>query len=123
MDDQLPEVLHEATREIYEKQHLRIAGDADAFNRMLSLYTAEGLGLAKEWFEGKHALDAGCGNNGGLIVKLAEMGCARIDACDIGTDWIPLLERHLRSLGVKDGVVSLRPGNVLDLPYSEESFD
>ena len=115
--------LHAKTRDIYEAQHKRIAGDRDAFDRMMSLYTAKGLGLAAKWFQGKHALDAGCGNNGGMIVNLAEMGCRRVDACDIGTDWIPLLQKHLKTLKVPKGVIHLREGNVLDLPYEDATFD
>lgn len=115
--------LHEETRDIYEAQHRRIAGDRDAFSRMRSLYTARGLGLSAEWFKGKRALDAGCGNNGGLIANLVEMGCTRIDACDIGAEWIPLLEEHLTSIGVPKGVVHAREGNVLDLPYDDGTFD
>ena len=115
--------LHESTRKIYEKQHERIAGDDIVFNRISQSYSAEKLHVDANWFAGKTALDAGCGNFGALIVRLAELGCKKIDACDIGTDWIPKLAQHLEGKGVPQAQFELQSGNVIDLPYADKSFD
>lgn len=117
------EALHEKTRKIYEKQHQRIAGDDTVFNRISGSYSAEKLHVDAKWFAGKTALDAGCGNFGALIVRLAELGCEKIHACDIGTDWIPKLAEHLKNKGVHQSQFELKAGNVVDLPYEDESFD
>lgn len=115
--------LHQTTRKIYEKQHQRLAGDDVAFNRIAASYTPEKLKLDPAWIRGKTALDAGCGNIGAFTVRLAEMGFGRIVACDIGTDWIPKMAAQLKRKGVPDGVVELREGNVMHLPFADESFD
>ena len=117
------DALHEATRKIYEKQHQRIAGDDSVFNRIARSYSAEKLKVPADWFAGKIALDAGCGNFGALTVKLAELGCAKIHACDIGTDWIPKLAANLISKGVPESTFELRDGNVVNLPYPDAMFD
>lgn len=122
-EESATEALHEKTRKIYEKQHQRIAGDDTVFNRISGSYTAEKLHVDAKWFAGKTALDAGCGNFGALIVQLAELGCKKIYACDIGTDWIPKLAAHLKHKGVPESQFDLRDGNVVDLPYEDGSFD
>lgn len=122
-EESTEEGLHEKTRKIYEKQHQRIAGNDSVFNRISGSYSAEKFHIDAKWFVGKTALDAGCGNFGALIVRLAELGCKKIYACDIGTDWIPKLAEHLKNKGVPASQFELRDGNVLDLPYESESFD
>ncbi|MDP7445156.1 MAG: class I SAM-dependent methyltransferase [Candidatus Poseidoniia archaeon] len=117
------EVLHETTRKIYEKQHERIARNDEQFERISRSYSAENFHIEPDWFQGKTVLDAGCGNFGALTVRLAELGCKKIYACDIGMDWIPKLTENLRLKGVPDSQFELRSGNVLDLPYADESFD
>ncbi len=116
-------VLHEKTRKIYEKQHQRIAGDDTAFSRISASYSAEKFHVDPKWFVGKTALDAGCGNFGALIVRLAELGCKKVHACDIGTDWVPKLAEHLVNKGVSKSRFELNAGNVVDLPYEDESID
>lgn len=117
------EALHEKTRDIYEKQHKRIADDDSVFTRIARSYTAEKFGIDPAWFKGKVALDGGCGNIGALIVKLAELGCSKVHACDIGTSWIPILTEHLKNKGVPESQFELRDGNVVALPYEDEQFD
>jgi ubiquinone/menaquinone biosynthesis C-methylase UbiE len=115
--------LHAKTRKIYEKQHQRIAGDDTVFNRISRSYSAEKLRVDPKWFVGKTALDAGCGNFGALIVRLAELSCKKIYACDIGTDWIPKLAENLKSKGLSESQFELKAGNVVDLPYEDNSID
>lgn len=122
-EDSTTKVLHEKTRKIYEKQHQRIAGDDTVFNRISKSYSAEKLHVDPNWFKGKIALDAGCGNFGALIVKLAELGCKKVHACDIGIDWIPKLAKNLEEKGVSKSSFELNAGDVLDLPYEDESID
>ncbi len=116
-------VLHEKTRKIYEKQHQRIAGDDTVYSRISESYSAEKFHVDPKWFVGKTALDAGCGNFGALIVRLAELGCKKVHACDIGTDWVPKLAEHLVNKGVSKSRFELNAGNVVDLPYEDESID
>lgn len=115
--------LHERTRKIYEKQHQRIASNDEVFNRISGSYSAEKFHVDPDWFAGKTALDAGCGNIGALIVCLSQLGCEKVHACDIGTDWIPKLTQQLRSKGVHESQFELRDGNMVALPYEDERFD
>lgn len=122
-EEKSAEALHETTRKIYEKQHQRITSDDTVFNRISTSYSAEKFKIDPKWFAGKVALDAGCGNFGALIVQLVGLGCKKVYACDIGTDWIPKLSENLRNKGVSESQFELRNGNVVDLPYEDERFD
>lgn len=115
--------LHERTRQIYEKQHQRIAGDRSVFERIIGSYSAEKFKIDPDWFQGKTALDAGCGNFGALIKRLADLGCKKIYACDIGVDWIPKLTKNLLTKGVDPKKFELKTGNVCRLPYEDQTFD
>lgn len=111
------------TRDIYQAQHELISADIAAFNRINGMYDNATFGLDAGWFKGKSALDAGCGNIGSLIIKLHRLGAALVSGTDIGDDWIEPLAKNLAREGLEPTAYSLSPGNILDLPYPDESFD
>lgn len=116
---------YEKTRKIYEAQHDRIVKNKDAINRIYGMFDdlEKALKIPQSWFEGKRVLDAGCGNMGGLFVKLVNLGCSNVTGIDIGTDWIPLLEKQLKKHNIPKSKYTLKEGNVLNMPFEDETFD
>ena len=121
MNDQIDHATK--TRDIYQAQHELISADADAFHRINRMYENSTFGLDPNWFKGKSALDAGCGNIGSLIIKLHRLGAAIVTGTDIGHEWIAPLTTNLSREGLSSNAYSLTPGNILDLPFPDESFD
>lgn len=120
MNDQ-PSGFHgEITRRIYEAQHREISADPETFQRIVGQYDGTTFGIDPDWFKGKTALDAGCGNIGAMIRKLHSLGVAQIIGCDIGEGWIGPLSANLADLECR---VDLLHGDVLALPFEDESFD
>jgi len=117
------EEIHERTRVVYEKQHDRIAKDDDAFNRISGLYSASGFNLKPKWFKNKKALDAGCGNFGALMVKLAQLGVSKVYGIDLGYSWIKKLKLSLTRHKIKPSQYELKSGSVLNIPYKNGYFD
>jgi hypothetical protein len=113
----------EKTREIYQAQHELISADVDAFNRINQMYDSTTFGLEADWFKGKTALDAGCGNIGSLIIKLHKLGAAVVTGADISDEWIGSLRENLTREGLPPEAYDLKSGNILDLPFPDESFD
>ncbi len=114
---------HRKTRRIYEKQHARICADADARQRIDGMYESATMGLPREWFKGKDALDAGCGNIGSLIRRLSRLGAERVYGIDVGNGWIEKLQASLKRAGVPSRCFELRPGSILDIPFPTGRFD
>jgi len=116
--------LHKITRQIYAKQHKRIVKDDCAFRRHKNLFSSDAFGVVDEsWFEGKNALDIGCGNIGALTAQLINLGCKKVCCIDIGTDWILELQSSLKYLGVPENKTEMKHGDHLDIPYEDGSFD
>lgn len=111
------------TRDIYQAQHELISADVDAFDRINGMYDSTTFGLDADWFKGKTALDAGCGNIGSLIIKLHRLGAAMVTGADIGTEWIAPLAENLGKEGLPESAYTLKAGNILDLPFPDDSFD
>lgn len=114
---------HSKTRDIYQKQHMRIAGDADAFSRNKAMYSEFSFGLKPSWFEGKKILDAGCGNIGTLMLRFLDLKVSEVHGCDVGDEWIPELKQVLDENSNSNALIKLKAGNLLDLPYEDLSFD
>lgn len=111
------------TRKIYEKQHERISADARAMDRIAGLYKENTFNLDPRWFRGKEALDAGCGNVGALIARLAGLKVKKVHGIDIGSRWIPKMRKSLGRRKVPPSRFDLRPGSVLAIPFPDERFD
>jgi SAM-dependent methyltransferase len=111
------------TRNIYQAQHELISADRAAFSRISDMYKNTTFGLDASWFEGKSALDAGCGNIGSLIIKLHRLGACMVAGTDIGTEWIGSLTKNLVTAGIPESAYSLKEGNLLNLPYPDDFFD
>lgn len=115
--------LHSKTRDIYQKQHERITSNADIDAEQMGRYYESYFKLEPGWFNGKLALDAGCGNIGSLIRMLVNVGASCVYGVDIGESWIPLLRDVLRKNKIEDSKVILDTGNVLDLKFEDSFFD
>lgn len=111
------------TRNIYEKQHARIAGDTQALKRIKGLYEENFFGLDPAWFAGKEVLDVGCGNIGALIARLHELNAKKIVGIDIEDNWIDKLKASLTGQKVDLNKVELKQGDHLDIPYENNQFD
>jgi ubiquinone/menaquinone biosynthesis C-methylase UbiE len=113
----------EITRDIYQKQHERISGDTQAQGRIDGMYSSESFGVDATWFEGKSAVDIGCGNIGALLARFKALGVSRITGIDIGTEWIESLRGALAGRGLNPSTFELRTGSVTEVPYPDATFD
>jgi ubiquinone/menaquinone biosynthesis C-methylase UbiE len=68
----------------------------------------------------KNVLDLGCGS-GRYTIALSAFGCKRITGYDMGEQGINVGRNIIKKLGIQN--VIFEKGNVLDLPYENESFD
>lgn len=111
------------TREIYQKQHQTIAKDKKTFDRIFGIYKDQSYGLGNNFFKGKIALDAGCGNFGALTCRLSELRCDKIYACDLGKSWINPMKKSLidRNINLKN--IYFQSGDVTRLNYKNNFFD
>lgn len=111
------------TRKIYQKQHERISENKDAFDRIGGMYDSNTFGMTKSWFDGKSAIDVGCGNIGAMIIRLLNLGCADVTGVDIDSDWIYPLSKNIQSAGFSEELFHLKQGSVTSIPYDDGSFD
>ena len=111
------------TRKVYESQHEMYATDEDAYQRLYDIYNNASWPISKEWFKGKKALDAGCGNAGYLILWLFHQGIANVYGIDIGNEWIEKLKLNLTKRGISQSKLKLQPGSLLNIPFEDNYFD
>jgi ubiquinone/menaquinone biosynthesis C-methylase UbiE len=109
---------HEMTRDIYHQQHTRLVNNEVARQRIHAMYTKEYFGLD---FNDLSVLDVGCGDMAVLLIRLAQLGAQTLYGVDVGDNWIPNASRELNREGISD--FTLQPGNVLNLPFQDNSFD
>lgn len=74
----------------------------------------------RQLFEGKHCLDAACGNGRGALFMLMN-GAARVTACDLSAKNVESTRSFLQQFGFSNADVTEL--SLEDLPYSDESFD
>ena len=115
--------MHNETRKIYHKQHTRIINDETTIERIRNIYPEEYFGLGKNWFKGKSAFDAGCGDMIVLSIRMAEFGCANIKSMDIGKEWMENAASQIKKYNIKNNIINLIDGNVMDIPFEKNSFD
>lgn len=113
----------EETRKIYHEQHNKVANDEIAMNRFINMFSHEYFGVDKDFFKDKKVLDAGCGNTGKVIIAMHRLGAKSIDGFDLGEEFIPFAKQSLQHYNVPEEKVHLTAGNLLDIPYPDESFD
>ncbi len=111
------------TRAIYQKQHERISSNKSAFDRIGGMYDSNTFGMSSGWFDGKSAIDIGCGNIGTMIIRLLKLGCTNVTGVDIDSDWIKPLSENIKSEGFDEELFHLKKGSVISIPYDDSSFD
>ena len=79
--------------------------------------------LEKNWFKGKSAFDAGCGDMIVLSIRMAEFGAANIYSMDLGTEWMENAKSQIKKYEIKDNIINLIDGNVLAIPCESNSVD
>lgn len=115
--------LHDKTRDVYEKQHSRMANDKKAFNRFLNMVQEEYFELPKNYFRGKKIIDVGCGNYGKMIIRFHDFGCTDITGLELGEHFKEELVPILNKYKIPKGDYNLVSGSVLELPFPNETFD
>ena len=111
------------TRKIYESQHDMYSTDEDSFQRLYDMYNNSTWPISKEWFKGKKALDAGCGNAGAFILWLFNQGIENVYGIDLGNEWIEKLKLCLVNKGINLSKLKLQSGNVLNILFENNYFD
>ncbi len=113
----------EETRKVYHGQHTLLSRDQKAMDRFISMFTMEYFQLPSDFFAGKRALDAGCGDTAKLIIALHRLGARDISAFDLGEEFIPVARESLQRHNVPLSEVTLKGGNILRIPYDDAAFD
>lgn len=111
------------TREVYHKQHMRIADDAKAMKRFINMFSKDYFGLGDEYFRDKRILDAGCGDTAKLMIALNGFGATDLHGLELGTDFISIAQQSLEKHGVPKNQVKLTSGSVTEIPYEDHYFD
>jgi SAM-dependent methyltransferase len=115
----------DAVREVTAEHYGRLWGDFSP-----AQYFDEALGLLRQRFErnglspadwnGKRALDAGCGG-GRYSVALRQLGFDEVIGCDWSTEAVDLARRRASQARISN--VRFEQADVLDLPYNDSDFD
>lgn len=102
------------TAKLYEDIH-----PYESVEHSISIYLAT-LGIAPEYFGGKDTLDCGFGGTGWASELFARSGARSVSGVDLNERWRDDLEVRLKKYDVP---LDIRIGNVLELPWSDNSFD
>jgi ubiquinone/menaquinone biosynthesis C-methylase UbiE len=78
------------------------------------------LGITPDFFKGKNVLDCGFGGTGWAVELFARSGAGRVTGIDINPKWAERIGKRLE--GYED-ILDLRAGSVLELPFTDSSFD
>lgn len=113
----------EETRKIYHAQHTAISRDVRAMDRFINMFSHEYFGVPTDFFNDKKILDAGCGDTGKVLVAMYRLGARNLHGFDLGEEFIPVAKESLTRQGVPLDTVRLSSGNILSIPYPDESFD
>lgn len=94
--------------------------DAKLFEESVELFVKR-LQRARfdaNWFKGKVCLDAGCGG-GRNSIAMARLGAKEVIGIDVGEQG--LIDARQRSHGLSN--LKFQSGSILDIPFSDETFD
>jgi len=78
-------------------------------------------GIPLDWFQGKRALDGGCGG-GRFVVALAQLGVANVEGIDISEEAIRAAKERIYERGL-EAMAHVQVASVLDIPFPDQSFD
>lgn len=94
--------------------------DDDLFEESVGLFSMRfaANGFDVSWFEGKAALDVGCGG-GRYVIAMARLGATPVVGCDISETG--LADAARRAEGSPH--ISFRQASTLDLPFDDAEFD
>lgn len=118
----------EAVEKFVEQQTGELYGDLwhqyddQLFKQSVELFEKRWLvnGEPKDFFQGKHCLDAGCGG-GRYSIAMALMGAASVAGMDVSTSGLEDAQRRVSELGLSQ--ITFQQGSVLDMPFTDEEFD
>ena len=122
-DKALTEDHSHLTREIYHKQHKRIVEDDKSMKRFIKMFSNQYFGLERKFFKNAKILDAGCGDTGKLLIAVNRLGANEMHGFDLGTSFIPVLEKTLKNYKVPLKNVTIKSASVLKIPYPDNYFD
>lgn len=116
--------IEERTKEIYIEQHKNYIKDKRIFERFYSVAVDPSTYLLKkDSFKNINVLDVGCGNTGYFQKAMYDLGVKHITCIDIGEDWIPELDKVLKSLKIPETFYTLSPGLTTNIRFPDNSFD
>ena len=78
------------------------------------------LGITEDYFAGKDILDCGFGGTGWAIELFARAGANSVSGIDLNAKWAETITANASKHECK---IDLRQGNVLSLPFNDQSFD
>ena len=115
-----PSAVEKATGQVYAELWSRY--DDQLFRDSVEIFRSRWLanGEPAHFFQGKHCLDAGCGG-GRYAIAMALMGASSVTGIDISECGLQDARRRQQQLGIDN--IQFETGNVLDLPFPNESFD
>jgi ubiquinone/menaquinone biosynthesis C-methylase UbiE len=115
--------VSEQTRQVYSNQHKRMAEDDRAMERWTGMFSTDYFGVSPDYFKGKRALDAGCGDTAKVPIAFYKLGCRDISAFDLGEDFKSTALATLDKFNVPRSCVSLSSGDVTNIHFADEQFD
>ena len=90
------------TRNIYHRQHMKIAEDEGIMKRFIDMFSHDYFGLEKDYFKGKRVLDSGCGDTGYLTIAMSKLGSTDLHGMDLDHEYMPVMlsieEKFMRKL-------------------------
>lgn len=112
--------LKDQTRAVYNALHREQLEDEAIFTRLTELTTPAYFGVAEDYFQDKHALDAGCGNNANAAYALLQAGAGHVWLLDVGEEWMHTAREALEAF---HGRYTLVSGDVQALSFDAKQFD
>ena len=106
--------IENRTKELYEDIH-----PYEVVEKSIRIYLTT-LGITEQFFRGKDIVDCGFGGTGWASELFARAGAKSVSGIDLNDHWRARLQERLKDYGVP---LDLRTGNVLALPWADNSFD
>lgn len=113
-------MVEKTTRKIFHKIHQMQGDNQEIYYRLATLLSTEFLEVEPDFFNQKVCLDAGCGSNANATFNMLSMGAKKVFAFDLDDS---IQETARKCLKQFEGRYELSQGSVLNIQFSDESFD